>query len=272
MFFKVSVEEDGEHRWGLATCTCDPAEAADVVVKAVADAIRTDYGELDLLSELVVDPGVAKRFDVRAILAAFRMGLPDPDREGRKPEHLTNYRSETTEVLARIALAQAFDIRFPASPQAGKPNPNQPVLGFDGWGLMSLRDGRTALVLVQVKGTDAADRPPAEATKLATECARVPNEISAIARALSILAVRLSGADQEAVLGMLDSIGRHEPLEIGVAPTIVRGVTDANLEDLYPLRGKPSPFAPAVARGIVVSVGADLAQLGREAMKRARAA
>jgi hypothetical protein len=185
---------------------------------------------------------------------------------------LTNYRSETAEIVARIGLAQAHGVEFPSNPQEGKTNANQPVLGFDGWGLLKLTDGSTAFVLVQVKGTESADRPPREASILVDECLRVPKGINELCRALSILVLRLEGEEQQAVLKMLEQLGRGELPSLVVAPVVVRGVLESDFADLQPVRDACDNFSPAVVRGLAVSIGAELDQFGREVMARARAA
>jgi hypothetical protein len=234
--------------------------------------VRDSYGEAELLAAITPDSGVENRFDLSAITAAFRAGLPDPTREGFKPAQLTNYRSETTEVIARLGLVEAHSLRFPTNPQAGKPNPNQPILGFDGWGFFELPSGGTALVLVQVKGTESEDCPPSEASKLANECKQMPTDISALCRALTILALRLGGADKDTALSMLEQLGTSQLPSIGVAPVIVRGATNGCIDDLSPIKDVCGEFAPVFARGLVISVGAPLGDVGVEVMRRARAA
>jgi hypothetical protein len=272
MVFEIERLEDSPHSWAVAECSCNLADLEDELLSTVAQAIRDSYGESDILGLAAPDPGVEQRFDLSAITAAFRMGLPDPSQEGRKPEQLTNYRSETTEVIARLGLAEAHHIEFPSNPQIGKPNANQPILGFDGWGFLRLGDGRIAFILVQVKATDSPECPPAEAAKLAVECTRVPRGVPSLCRALSILAVRLEGELLDTVLAMMQEIGSGALPLIGVAPVVVRGVSSGCHDDLQPVYAACADFAPAFARGLVISVGADLSAVGVEAMNRARAA
>ncbi len=272
MIFDIAHQRTEPHCWATARCTPDLGNASDVFLTAVVLGIRDSYGERDVMIA-VADASVGPLvLDASAIQAAFRMGLPDPAIEGKKPSQLTNYRSETTEVIARIALAEAHSVAFPSSPQQGKTNPNQPVLGFDGWGFLTLPDSSTAFVLVQVKGTESGDRPPGEAKVLAAECERVPKSKSQLCRALSILATRLQGGDRDRVLRMLEQLGRGEIPPLAVAPVIVRGTFDADFDDLSPVQSSCSNYSPAVARGLVVSVGAELDAVGFEAMNRARAA
>lgn len=271
MLFAIEVEDDTPHRWIVATCKCNPDDPADTFVGTVVDAIRNSYGEDELVSMLTVDEGVEQRFDLDAVKKAVRMGLPDPIKEKNKPAQLTNYRSETSEVIARCALTEGHGIAFPSNPQAGKTNANQPVLGFDGWGLLRL-DGTAVFVLVQVKGTEDPGCPPAEANVLAAECARVPVAIDELCRALTILALRLNGQDKADIVGMLQLLGRGELPQLAVAPVVVRGTKEGCFEDMRPIRLAVSTFLPAFALGAVVSIGATLVKVGKEAMTRARAA
>src|SRR6266576_805191 len=154
VFTVLERHQDEDHRWAVLGCTCDPGDNADPLLVVTVAGVREAYGEAELRAIAEPDPLVANTYDLTAILAAFRRSLPDPTAEGAKPLSLRNYRSETAEVVARHALTAAFGVDFPASPQLGKTNPNQPILGFDGWGLLSLADGGWAFVLVLVKGTE----------------------------------------------------------------------------------------------------------------------
>jgi hypothetical protein len=272
MIFDIAHRHMAPHCWATARCSCDPEDASDGFLAAVVLGIRDSYGERDVMQAAVNASFGPLIMDTAAIQAAFRMGLPDPEAEGNKPSQLTNYRSETSEIIARLALAEAHGIGFPSNPQQGKTNPNQPVLGFDGWGFLSLADSSTAFVLVQVKGTESSDRPPREASTLAAECQRVPASTNELCRALSILAPRLQGGDRDCVLRMLEQLGRGEIPLLAVAPVIVRGTIDAHFDDLSPVQSSCPNFSPAIARGVVVSVGAELGAVGLEAMTRARAA
>jgi hypothetical protein len=77
-------------------------------------------------------------FQLDNLIKALRSSLPNPDREGAKPEQLTNYRSETSEILARAALERVYNTATPPALHATKGNRNQPILGFDGWSVMRL--------------------------------------------------------------------------------------------------------------------------------------
>jgi hypothetical protein len=241
--------------------------------------VREAYGESIVVAvatnELAnVDPGVADAFDLDAIKAGFRLGLPDPEEEkkGGKPPALRNYRSESTEMVARGALAKIHGIAFPAHPQLGKANPNQPFLGFDGWGLLATDDG-LVLTLVQVKGTDHESSPSPEAHRLAEECKAVPRDVGKLARAISLLVVNVVGQpEKQALVRMLAQLGRGELPKMVVAPVVVRGLTLAEMADLQPVRQASPEYAPAVGRGLAVSIGVHLTEFGERVMKLARAA
>ena len=204
---------------------------------------------------------------------AIRAGMPDPESErgSGKPSHLRNYRSEAAELIAQEVLAKAYRIRFPASPQATKGNANQPVLGFDGWGLLDLDDGAVALVLVQVKASDHDRRPPDVAKVLVDECCRVPREPDKLCRALTAMLVLLDATDfKPRLLAMLQSLGLGSLPPLVVCPVIVRGTVAADMDDLATLRTAESRFEPARARGLCVSLGATLETFGHRVFSEAR--
>lgn len=271
MIFKIDeIQEDNSHRWAVISCSCDLNDEIDPLLISTVASVRTAYGEEYISTLAQPDPSVAKTFDLDAITKAFRLGLPDPDKEGGKPQHLTTYRSETTELVARNALHIAHGIEFPAHPQHGKTNPNQPVLGFDGWGFLHF-DKEYALVLVQVKGTEDVNTPPAVALKLAQECQKVSQQPDVICRALSVLALYLKGSPfQQVVLDMLEKIGKNTLPQIVVAPVIVRGTVSAHIDDLKPIRTVLSQMASLKGRGLTVSIGVNLSDFGRAVMLRAR--
>lgn len=267
-FHVAEARTEAPHRWTALQGQSDPSAAADPLVVAVADELRRAYGEEHLrgrLHELTSDPAVANRFDLDAVMRGFRAGLPDPAAEASKPASLRNYRSETGEMVARLALAQHEGVRFPAAGQLGKGNANQPVFGFDGWGVQA-----DALVLVQVKATDDVSRPPAESANLHAECRRAPTEQGKIARTLGAMAVQ---ATDQAILptlfALLESIGRGLAPKLRVAPVLVRGQVPAHMDDLRDLRA--SPPAPEVL-GLSVGVGAPLEPFGRAVANLARSA
>jgi hypothetical protein len=274
-------EIDGEHRWAVATCGCDLTDDGDALLQATVTLVREAYGENELLAAADpdflanVDPLVAGTFDLDAIRSGFRLGLPDPEKENltKKQPWLRNYRSETTEMVARGVLKTAHHVDFPSHPQRGKANANQPFLGFDGWGLLSLEGTAAKLVLVQVKGTDDTACPPSEARKLAQECKDVPRDLGKLARAISVLAVNLKGTKEGVtLLQMLEQLGKGILPPMAVAPVIIRGITPANGDDLQPIRQVVGEFLPACARGVTVSINVALTEFGERVMTLARAA
>jgi hypothetical protein len=266
---------DGKHQWAVVGCACDLSNEDDDLVQLIVTEIRDSYGESEVLrlAELETDGSDEGLFDLGPIRAAFRLGLPDPNSEGHKPPQLTNYRSEATEMVARRALAAIHAVGFHVAPQIGKVNPNQPILGFDGWGIMGDDDSNFALVLVQVKATDEDVTPPSVTRELVEECARVPRNPGPICRALAVLVMHVQSPPiRRALIRMLELLGRSHMPQLVVAPVIVRGQTTAQGGDLDPLRHSATDFAPAIGRGVVLSLGVDLNAFGRTVMSRARAA
>lgn len=280
----IAKENDDEHTWTLVQCSCDLTDDADALLQGTIKLVRDAYGESLLLAELSgqpnlaaleADPLVGDTFDLDAVLSAFRSGLPDPAEEkaGGKPMHLRNYRSEATEILTRGALSEVHGIQFPAHPQLGKVNANQPQLGFDGWGIVGNSQDGYSLVLIQVKATDAKKCPSPEATKLALECRNVPREKDKLCRALSVLSLQLKGTDFFLPLvAMLQKLGRNEEIGMMVAPVIVRGVNTACLGCIDPVRLDRSNFTPATAHGVVIGLSVDLTEFGDRVMSLARVA
>lgn len=277
----VELEQDGDHIWGHVTCSCVLEDDTDSLLTHTAQLVRDAYGESELRKqfELVAlpepDPLVSSRFDLSDVIAGFRQGLPDPEEEKKtdKPEHLRNYRSEAAEILTRAALGEVHAVQFPVHPQQGKVNANQPQLGFDGWGILGTAETGYSLVLIQVKATDANRCPPPDAKKLAEECKAVPRDKSKLCRALSVLALELKQTDMFVPLAaMLAQVQRDEPIDIVVAPVIVRGHAPACLDDLQPVIEAKQEYAPAVALGLVVKVGVNLTTFGERLMSLARAA
>jgi hypothetical protein len=274
MEFAVDLlKRDGSHHWAVLSHACNLQDDTDKLVLNIIEAIRHAYGEQDIIRIAQPDPSVASRFNIDAITKVIRLSLPDPDVEDNKPEQLTNYRSESTELIARSALMFAHNIEFPASPQKGKTNQNQPVLGFDGWGFLKISDDDYALVLVQVKGCEDNNHPPGEAKKLATECTRIPKQQSAIARALSVIALQLENTSfSSIVMKMLEEMASGSLPVLVVSPVIVRGSTLPHIDDLQPVMNIFTSRSPFIGRGVVVSIGARLGDFGREVMSRARLA
>jgi hypothetical protein len=166
----------------------------------------------------------------------------------------------------------AHGIEFPTSPQRGKTNANQPVLGFDGWGFLRFSGDEYALVLMQVKTTDDVKRPPGESQKLAGECKRVPHEKNAMCRALSVIALLLKDTPFVSIaLNMLESLGRNSMPQIVVAPAIIRGNVKADITDLGPVRNVVSQLVQIAGRGLTLSLGVNLADFGRRVVNKAKA-
>ena len=270
----IESEKDDPHAWSVVVAHCDLDNPEDGFVEEIVALVRRSYGENDLVeaARFTLEAEItAGEFQIEHLIAAIRLGLPNPAAEGEKPVALTNFRSQSAEMVAKAALAAAYAIEYPAAPQAGAPNPNMPILGFDGWGLQKSETGEYVFVLIQVKATDSPDSPPAEAKKLALECTEAPRSVSALSRALSLLASLLRGHPLQAiVLKMLTQLGRNEPLKMQIAPAIVRGQTVGKLSDLEPIRQKSQECAPAVLKGAVVSIGVPLDKFGRLVMQNAR--
>ena len=269
-----------DHAWAVVVEACDLADLDDEFLKHAVEAIRSAYGEKEI-RELAADApllaapqpaeGVA-RFVTDHLVRALRSSLPNPESEGDKPAHLTNYRSETTELLAREALSEVFGMATPPALHATKGNRNQPILGFDGWSVMNYSSGELALVLMQVKGTDDAKRPPSQAEKLIVECSQVTSGVEKLKGFLTACLVRCKGTPfRDPLVEMLVELERTGKLaNLVVAPVIIRGLVKADLGDLASLRKATGNFAHAKARGMSLSIGADLTAFGRAAMEKAR--
>jgi hypothetical protein len=270
-------EEANGHAWVVVTAACDLADLADPLITATVALVRKSYGEEKLLekADTVLAVEIANgSFQIEHLLAAIRGGLPDPSTEGKKPVVLTNYRSQSAEMVAKIALSAAYEFVYPAAPQEGSTNPNQPVLGFDGWAIANGTGGSHVFVLIQVKGTEEVKCPPREAHTLAEECKRVPREPTKLSRALCLLLRCLKDADPMCppIFRMLEALGRGELPTMHVAPVVVRGISAAHMDDLRPIRQASPEFAPATARGAVMAIGVSLNEFGRIVMEKARQA
>lgn len=267
---------DGDHSWAVVSCSCNPADQHDQLVADIVSRVRSSYGE-DLLTQAVRDllsPELAAgAFSLDHLLKAVRIGHPDPSQEGNKPPQLANYRSESLEMVAKGALQKAFKVRYPAAAQSAKSNANQPILGFDGWGICDLPGATIALLLIQVKGTDQNKSPPNEAEKLAEECKQVPRDQAKLARALTSMVILLPDlAIKTEILRMLEGMGRGHLPAMCIAPVIVRGLTNSAITDLDPIISVKSEFSPAAGRGISISIGTNLTDFGRLVMIKAREA
>lgn len=275
------TSDDGDHIWAVVLETCDLSNRDDRMLLHAVATIREAYGEQEILemaenASLVAVPepadGVANTFSLDLLMSAFRSSLPDPTAEGRKPGQLTNYRAETTELLARAALATVYGFASPPTLHATKGNRNQPVLAFDGWTVMQATDGELALVLLQVKGTEDAARPPNVAAELVAECGRAVTEFTKLMGFLMACLLRCKNTTFELpLMNLIMELERDDKISNTVlAPVIVRGTADSHLDDLASLRGATSSFLHARARGMTLSVGAELTAFGRAAMTRAR--
>lgn len=274
-------EKDG-HYWCTVEGRCDAKNLADdALVKETAESVRRAYGQDHIMRQaqaLSVDAGVRQWFntsELEDILNGFKKGLPDPSVEdkGKKPPALRSYRSEAIEMVAKTALSLAFKFEFPTDPQIGKSNANQPILGFDHWGLLKVEDTQYALILVQVKGTQDSDSPPGVCKDLVAECQRVQSQSAELARALSLLVIAVEGSSLAApCLTMLAKLGRDELPRLVVAPVVVRGLGTVSKDDLSSLESNAATYAPATACGAAASLPVDLNDFGRAVMNKARAA
>lgn len=129
-----------------------------------------------------------------------------------------------------------------------------------------------SLVLIQVKGTDDKSRPPGEAAKLVIECGKAVTDKAKLNDFLMACVVRCQGTEYAALLlGMvaeLETQGRIANTLL--SPVIIRGKVEADLSDLQSLRDAKISYLHAKARGMTLSLGADLNAFGRAAMERAR--
>jgi hypothetical protein len=262
--------------WGIAFATCHLEDESDHLVTTTVDLIRKSYGEYAVMADaeaLLSDEINSGIFDLQHLQAAFREGLPNPDKEGNKPPQLTNYRSQAAEMVAKAALYKAYNYQYPAAPQAGSANPNQPILGFDGWGILENNEGFVSLALIQVKATDSKTSPPPDSIKLAEECLRAPTDRSAICRALTLMCRLMRGDPlQVSVMRMLEKVGRKELISILVSPVVVRGITNADSSDFAPITSMANDILPSCIRAITVSIGVELDKFGYLVMSKAREA
>jgi len=100
----VHREEEDGHVWAVATATCHLDHTEDALVQATVALVRKSYGETEILEDAaaVMATEIAEgMFDTTHLLAAIRMGMPDPAAEGDKPPALTTYRSQSAEMVAK---------------------------------------------------------------------------------------------------------------------------------------------------------------------------
>lgn len=262
------------HQWKIAFVKCDLSDENDVLIEKTIDLVRRSYGEGKVIADaesLLATEIASGTFDLEHLKAAIREGLPDPKKEGDKPKQLTNYRSQSAEMIAKSALAKAYGFEYPAAPQEGTLNPNQPILGFDGWGILKDGTEEISIALIQVKATDSNSSPPSDAEKLAVECQKVPRDRSALCRALTVLTIQLHGDPlQPLVMRMLEKIGKMESIPIIISPVVVRGRTDAKVTDFDPIKLIANSILPTPIHAIAVSIGTSLEEFGYIVMSRAR--
>jgi hypothetical protein len=259
------------HEWLVCSNQCDITDVDDPTVSHMVQVVRDAYGEAEILQALTVDPDVESMFDVRDVLAGFRLGLPDPLADEKKPANFRISRSETAEFFARETLRMVAAVATPPSLHACKGNAMQPMLGYDGWGIVEQPVGQKALVLIQVKGSDDDNCPPAVAHELVAECKAVAIAPERLSRAIAACFMRVQDLPiGKLLLGMLEKLGSGELPAIVVAPVIVRGHISPKIGDLDPLKLNVGQFGPISALGISVGVGAPLHDFGRLVMQRAR--
>ncbi|MES0881807.1 hypothetical protein [Roseibium sp. SCP14] len=271
----------GDHHWAVVKEICNLKNADDAFILHAVDVIRQAYGEEEVrriaegASLTVPEPaeGIGESFDLSAVMSAFRKALPDPEAEGNKPSQLTNYRSETAELIARAALARVYGFELPPALHATKGNRAQPILGLDGWTVIRTNPEGLSLALIQVKATDDNRRPPGEAAKLVSECGKAVTDKAKLSSYLMACTVRCRGTEYAAmILGMVQELEKNGQIKnLILSPVIIRGEVEADLEDLRSLRDATVSYLHAKARGMTLSLGAELTALGRTAMAKARA-
>jgi hypothetical protein len=158
----AAIECDEQHKWAVVNCQCDLLDDSDAVILEAVSLVRKSYAEEAVIqdAQALIDDGLLEgTFNLLHLTAAIRMGMPDPEAEGNKPPQLTNYRSQSAEMLVKSVLAQIYSFQYPVAAQETTGNPNQPILGFDGWGIHEGINSYYTLVLIQVKATDQDKRP-----------------------------------------------------------------------------------------------------------------
>jgi len=268
---QLNIFTEHGHKFSVLTYECTQPVEDDQFFLHMVQLARDVYGEY-LLSDLPeIDPAVEASFDLSAITRAVRSSLPDPEDEKTKPANLRNYRSEAAELVARKALGDSFGFIFPAAAQVAKGNASQPILGFDGWGMIELEDDSWAFVVIQVKGSDENKSPPGVIDELIGECKRAPNEPSKLARALvSILSLLKDGEIKTVVWRMLERLGKNKPLKLIVAPVVVRGKVEAAYSDISCFKEKIDATDLNHLNAATASIGIDLNSFGKALFEKAR--
>lgn len=266
------IERPSEHHWSVLTIKSGLDESCAFFSEMIQE-VKDVYGETSIISmaEDIEAADMKISFDQSKIKNALKMGLPDPSVETSKPKQLTNYRSEAAELLARKALVASYNILFPVAAQTVKGNANQPILGFDGWGILKYVDGSFGLVLVQVKGSDENKSPPKVIQELLEESRNARFQKSTMVRALVTLAHLIKDEELKSVLlKMLEEIGDDKLPSIVVAPVLIRGKLESSLDDIVDLIDGALDYEPAKSRGATASIGQCLSDFGFELFTKAR--
>ena len=266
------IENPSEHHWSLLSVKSGLDPSCTFFSEMIQE-VKDVYGESSIISmaEDLEATDTQISFDQTKIKNALKLGLPDPSVEGSKPQQLTNYRSEAAELLARKALVASYNILFPVAAQTVKGNANQPILGFDGWGLLEYSDGSFGLVLVQVKGSDENKRPPKVIDELLDESKKTKLQITSMVRALvTLIHLIKDEVLKRVLLKMIEEIGDQRLPPIIVAPVLIRGKLDSSFDDLIDLIKNALDFEPAKSRGATASIGQNLSEFGFELFTQAR--
>lgn len=277
----ISIEQRhkrGNTDWAVMRCVCNIEDPDDAFVSHIVDYVRKAYGE-DSIIEISHDPSIEAQFDIDNLIKGIRSGMPDPSSERGKPQNLTHYRSGTAELLAKRALTEAYEVLFPIHGQIAQFNPNQPLLGFDGWGFIKKEESEDGfqLVLVEVKGSDQDKSPPDAADDLAEECLKASTtastaKISALLRFFMLIAQNTLKNNDLRIFAIyaLQKLGEGKTPNIVVAPVIVRGKIRSRLSDLDPVIDAVTSIEPVGGAGATISVGVELGYFGQTVMTKAR--
>lgn len=266
------LESPEKHLWAVMKIQCE-IDITDSFFDEMVQYVKDVYGQsaIDRILADLLQADEDLEFDLGALTKAIQLRVPDPASEGKKPSQLTNYRSEAAELVARKALGTCYRVEFPVAAQLVKGNANQPILGFDGWGLFE-EDGNYSLVLIQVKGSEDTKSPPSVAEELISEGKKCTLDLSALGSALMTLVVLINDkALQLVILRMLEKLGNGSLPSIFIAPVIIRGNLEARISDLESLIENAESYLPAMSRGLTASLGVPLGDFGRTLFERARA-
>jgi len=264
------IHENG-HQLSVLTYECSQPIEDDGFFMHMVQLARDVYGEY-LVSEIPdIEPSVAQSFDLSAITRAVRDSIPNPDDEETKPANLRNYRSEAAELVARKALGDSYGFLFPAAAQVVKGNASQPILGFDGWGMIELENDSWAFVVIQVKGSDEDKSPPGVVDELIVECKKAPVETDKLSRALvSILSLVNDEQIKSIIYRMLERLGQNKPLKLIVAPVVVRGKIQSAFSDIQCFAGEIEATEQSYLQAASASIGVELNTFGKALFEKAR--